>query len=434
MKRIILNVSLLAAGLLAFTSCSNDILTDGEVMVPVEEDGGTRNSGENLEAKTYSQESLLISYNGEALYGKQAKFSVVAPGKASIELSGEALDLSMLTGEDESMLPPVNTCGVFPGTPVFNLDVELSGTEEECTFKGASETEFCTFSYEGSVNAETMSMVLYDVRLKDTSMSGTAEALEGKWGFREYDDNFYNVLRVVWESETQVELFEGVAMPIGSILSMALAYPIVGDAGVAGLLPSLLQDVRFLEDGNVVATYLDAESGQMVTSPKNIAQYVVKGDKIMLYINPQAVIANEMQNTRSEEDMVNAIMETANKLLAVVLPMATEGIPLTYGKAFMLDSSFETVYFDYPETISVYLDTEVLKPMLEAMVPVLSNEEIKQIIIALAISNPDFEMMGSMMGGILDTLPEVIETTSVIEVGINLKRLESSSVPMITAD
>lgn len=433
MKRSIINVSLIACGILAFTSCSGDDVLQGvETMDVTPAEVETRNSGVALEAKTYAGETLALSYNGAPLLGKSASFTVVEAGKASIELAGDVMDLNSFIGGSEAILPAVSTCGVFPGSPVYVLNVELDGSETECTFSGKSETDFCTFNYEGTVNEDLMSLNLYDVRLKDTGMAGASESIVGGWGFKPFDYNFYNDLRVVWESEKEIELFEGFGMPIGTIVSMALIMPIAGELTVPELLTGALSEIDFLEDGNIVARYVDEESGEIVESPTNIAQYVVAGDRLMLYLNPQAIIAQELQKqaTRSEEDMANAI----NSIFAAVLPMASQGIPLNYGKAISgVDyETNEPEYFDYPETVSIYLGTEVLKPLLVAVAPVLADEEIKAAVIEAATSAPGFESMAPMVEGILNSLNEVVETTSVIELGINVERRSYSSVPMVT--
>lgn len=433
MKKSIINLSLIAGGILAFTSCSGeDVMLETESSEIVSTEVETRNSGVALESKTYAQETLALTYNGAALLGKSAAFTVLEAGKASIELSGEVIDLNSFVGGSEATLPQIATCGVFPGSPVYVLNVELAGTESECTFSGKSETDFCTFSYEGAVNEDAMSLNLYDVRLKDTTMANASESIAGGWGFKPFDYNFYNDLRVVWESEKQIELFEGFGMPISTIVSMALIMPIVGEMTVPELLTGNLNEISFLEDGNVVASYLDAETGEFVDSPLNIAQYVVAGDKLMLYLNPQAIIAYELQKVGTRSD--NALENAVNTIFAAVVPMASQGIPLSYGKAIS-GVDFETnepEYFDYPEMMSIYLGTEVLKPLIQAVAPVLADEEIKSAVIEAATSAPGFESMAPMVEGILSSLNEVVETTSVIELGINLERRSNSSVPMVT--
>lgn len=433
MKRSFINFSLIAVGILAFTSCSSeDVMLEAESSEAVSNEVETRNSGIALDSKAYSQETLFLTYNGSPLLGKNAAFTVLEAGKASIELSGDVIDLNSFVGGSEATLPQVMTCGVFPGSPVYVLNVELTGSESECAFSGKSETDFCTFSYEGSVNEDSMSLNLYDVRLKDTTMADASVSIAGGWGFKPFDYNFYNDLRVVWESEKQIELFEGFGMPIGTIVSMALIMPIVGELTVPELLTGALNEISFLDDGNIVAKYADAESGEFVDSPLNIAQYVVAGDKLMLYLNPQAIIAYELQKegTRSDNVLDNAV----NTIFAAVIPMASQGIPLSYGKAIS-GVDFETnepEYFDYPEMMSIYLGTEVLKPLIQAVAPVLTDEEIKAAVIEAATSAPGFESMAPMVEGILNSLNEVVETTSVIELGINLERRSNSSVPMVT--
>ena len=72
--------------------------------------------------------------------------------------------------------------------------------------------------------------------------------------------------------------------------------------------------------------------------------------------------------------------------------------------------------------MSVYLCTETLKPLLSAIMPLLQDDNMKKAIIEMATLTPGYEEMGGMLEIILNALPEVVEKSSVIEIGINLKR------------
>lgn len=72
--------------------------------------------------------------------------------------------------------------------------------------------------------------------------------------------------------------------------------------------------------------------------------------------------------------------------------------------------------------MSVYLGTETLKPLLSALMPLLQDPEIKDAIVKMATADPSFESFKDMLPTILDALPELVEKSSVIELGINLKR------------
>ncbi len=138
MKRFYFASAIFAA-LSLFAACSGD---DEPKTVP----------GSDLTAKTYENTELAITYNGEALIGKAVSFSQ-SNGKATLTFSGQQFDLSAITADSEIDLglPTVATCGVIPGTDTNSLTVDLTGEEGSCSFSGSSETEYCTFSYSGTV-------------------------------------------------------------------------------------------------------------------------------------------------------------------------------------------------------------------------------------------------------------------------------------------
>lgn len=70
------------------------------------------------------------------------------------------------------------------------------------------------------------------------------------------------------------------------------------------------------------------------------------------------------------------------------------------------------------------LGTDFLKPILVAVSPIFSDEEFIQMAMEAMSSDPTFGSMASMMEPVLRSLPEIIEKTTVIEVGINVKKLQ----------
>ena len=142
-----------------FTSCSDD---DEKVVNPIPQ-------------TTFNSENgLQLTYNGAPLLGKKVTFTPDATEatKATLRLEGE-FDLSgILKGQRSNMTSPTGP-GVFPGSPVTTLSVDLSINGNQCTFSGVSETEYCTFSYAGKVTAGTMDLSFTDVTLKNTALAGT---------------------------------------------------------------------------------------------------------------------------------------------------------------------------------------------------------------------------------------------------------------------
>lgn len=142
-----------------FTSCSDD---DEKVVNPIPQ-------------TTFNSENgLQLTYNGAPLLGKKVTFTPDATEatKATLRLEGEFDLTGILKGQRSNMTSPTGP-GVFPGSPVTTLSVDLSINGNQCTFSGVSETEYCTFSYAGKVTAGTMDLSFTDVTLKNTALAGT---------------------------------------------------------------------------------------------------------------------------------------------------------------------------------------------------------------------------------------------------------------------
>ena len=307
-----------------FTSCSDD---DEKVVNPIPQ-------------TTFNSENgLQLTYNGAPLLGKKVTFTPDATEatKATLRLEGEFDLTGILKGQRSNMTSPTGP-GVFPGSPVTTLSVDLSINGNQCTFSGVSETEYCTFSYAGKVTAGTMDLSFTDVTLKNTALAGTV------WKptplANTEDGGMDEPIHFVWKSGTKaaIEIFPGhpSEIEINDLLLLALRFPLFDDGSgdrvsVEQMLCSVLKDVTLGADGNIVATYMDAANGgtEWVTSPSNMAQYVVTGDnQLLLFLNPQAIMANVDNVEKSVRTVdVGAILQQA---IAELYPMLINGVPLTY--------------------------------------------------------------------------------------------------------
>lgn len=308
-----------------FTSCSDD---DEKVVNPIPQ-------------TTFNSENgLQLTYNGAPLLGKKVTFTPDATEatKATLRLEGEFDLAGILKGQRSNMTSPTGP-GVFPGSPVTTLSVDLSINGNQCTFSGVSETEYCTFSYAGKVTAGTMDLSFTDVTLKNTALAGTV------WKptplANTEDGGMDEPIHFVWKSGTKaaIEIFGHPSeIEINDLLLLALRFPLFDDGSgdrvsVEQMLCSVLKDVTLGADGNIVATYMDAANGgtEWVTSPSNMAQYVVTGDnQLLLFLNPQAIMANVDNVEKSVRTVdVGAILQQA---IAELYPMLINGVPLTYTK------------------------------------------------------------------------------------------------------
>lgn len=373
-----------------FTSCSDD---DEKVVNPIPQ-------------TTFNSENgLQLTYNGAPLLGKKVTFTPDATEatKATLRLEGEFDLAGILKGQRSNMTSPTGP-GVFPGSPVTTLSVDLSINGNQCTFSGVSETEYCTFSYAGKVTAGTMDLSFTDVTLKNTALAGTV------WKptplANTEDGGMDEPIHFVWKSGTKaaIEIFGHPSeIEINDLLLLALRFLLFDDGSgdrvsVEQMLCSVLKDVTLGADGNIVATYMDAANGgtEWVTSPSNMAQYVVTGDnQLLLFLNPQAIMANVDNVEKSVRTVdVGAILQQA---IAELYPMLINGVPLTYTKE--------------GNRMKVFLGTDLLLPLMKNIVaPLFEDEEFLNMVIEAMKSDPQFGGMAGMMVPTLKLLPEIIKT------------------------
>lgn len=381
-----------------FTSCSDD---DEKVVNPIPQ-------------TTFNSENgLQLTYNGAPLLGKKVTFTPDATEatKATLRLEGEFDLTGILKGQRSNMTSPTGP-GVFPGSPVTTLSVDLSINGNQCTFSGVSETEYCTFSYAGKVTAGTMDLSFTDVTLKNTALAGTV------WKptplANTEDGGMDEPIHFVWKSGTKaaIEIFPGHPSEI-EINDLLLFDDGSGDrVSVEQMLCSVLKDVTLGADGNIVATYMDAANGgtEWVTSPSNMAQYVVTGDnQLLLFLNPQAIMANVDNVEKSVRTVdVGAILQQA---IAELYPMLINGVPLTYTKE--------------GNRMKVFLGTDLLLPLMKNIVaPLFEDEEFLNMVIEAMKSDPQFGGMAGMMVPTLKLLPEIIKNTTQLEIGLDLTQVK----------
>lgn len=393
MKKNLFYLFALICSMSLFTACSDD--DDDKVVCPVPQTEFTVATGLNL------------TYNGGSMLGKKVTFTPDASDatKATLVLAGN-LDLSgILTREAAS---GSFGAGVFPGSPVVTLPVTLNIQGDECSFSGTSGTDYCTFDYAGKVTASSLKLDLTNVALKNSALSGTT------WVPTPLNSDYTEEpIHLIWESNKNVEVMPGWELPIQTILTLALCMPLIDAGGddkvnVEDMLCSVLHDITLGVDGNISASYVDAAQGgtSVVKTPANVAQYVVLIDTQMkVYLNLDAIIANvkRLGSSTKAIDMSEILSQAVTSLL----PLVTDGVPLTYEKN--------------EGKLKVYLNTDLLLPLMKNIVaPLFSDEEFVNMLIEAMKADPDFVSMAGMAEGMLKGLPEIINETTRLEVGLNL--------------
>ena len=436
MKKKIFSLMTAVCMLGMFTSCSDDDPTPNPTPNPEPDTPEVHYPGEDLTAKKYNGTALVITDGDNAMTGKTAEFTPATNGTATLTLKGEALNLTDLIGgamskaDDALMLP---TPGVVPGSPSVTIPLELKGETDTCSFNGTFDAEYCTFNYSGSVGANVLQVKISDVKLKDASLAGTYAVPTDYLEVDYWGDNVINVnrlFRIQWESEKKLMDI----LPVADVVRLALQ--LVTQPGADGealplpvLYANILKNVTFGEDGSVTAVYCDTDKDGWpeTTAPKGMASYVVKENgTALVFIDPMAVITNVMANTsKSRAADMDAIMDA---LINDVLPMCQNGIPVTYGPALVdtgeTDENNNPIYgpSDDANAYSFYLGTDVLLPILKIAAPVLTDDAVVNMIVEAAKKDPTMGFMADMLPDILKSVPEIINTTTKVEIGVNLDR------------
>lgn len=379
-----------------------------------------------LNEKDYTMATgLQLTYAGAPMLGKTVKYipDATDASKGTLVLTG-SFDMSAIPGIPEEFKKTIAGPGVIPGSPEFRLNVTLEAAADgkSSEFKGKSGNDFVTFSYAGSVNEETLILNITEAQLKNT-------ALVGNWKPKPYifDEIWQEVqsdpIHIVWESEENLDLL-GTQIPLGSLLAMVTHLPLIdvpeeGEAPgkcASEKLVEVLKKLSFLNDGNITADVVTAE-GKAVTSPLNTVQYVATGDNaFLLYLDPTAIAAADADAKKAPragegEEPVQPELPDFSKILANVMaqvtPLLANGMPMVYEKS-------ETGLF-------VGIDQQVLLPILKQnVVPILENEELIQMLCSILEEDPELGSLASMIPGIASGLAKVINTTTKIQIGLDL--------------
>ena len=373
------------------TSCSDD---DNETVVVCP-----------IEATTFNAENgLNLTYSGTPLLGKQVVFTPNSSDatKATLVLSGAQASAS----KDIPLMLPAT--GVIPGETTTTLNVDMVINGDVVTFEGTDEQNGCKISYKGTANKSSMNLDL-NVVMPSNPIQGKKIALfkdeTGK-------DNLAPI-KLVWTimaEDWQGNLGEQDAT---MLLNMALGMVKIDDLTLSQCLYGVLKEVSFLADGNVQAQYKDTpKSSDFVTSPLNLATYTSpKEGEIRLFLNvPQIINEATKDKSRAEEDktpsgadLLPYLAEVMPQLMAMVPQLLTEGIQINY-----------TV--DENGVMFIYLDKEVLLPILNLFIPVLQNQDFLDAV--GAIVNEAMPGFGATVSALLKGIPTWLENTTKMQFGV----------------
>ena len=265
-----------------FFSCSDDKEEPGE---PWQEIAGS-----------YTGEKLKLQLNGAEVAASTIGVETVSADKGTVDLGN-----------------------LIAGAANMKVDVTLKATGAETiagafAMEGRTKVDSRTVSVDGVVGSGVLSL---NVNVKVES------AIVGRWGLAPYipadmngdgkiDENDYNVMAGCFflqlETATGFVTLKGETIPDRQFCMFA-------DKKAEDFLNASLQDISFLENGNVVFTYL--KDGQAVPLA-GMAGYYVKDQ--MLYMTLDLMHIMELLTTK----------EAGPDPLLELIALAQNGIPLAY--------------------------------------------------------------------------------------------------------
>lgn len=359
------------------TSCSDD--DTPKVVCPIEKT--TFNDAKGLK----------MTYSGQPMLGKQVEFtpSETDATKGVITLSGAPLIMS--AGRENASDVPVMS-GVIPGEKTTTINVDLKIENDVVTFEGEDLNEAGRkVAYKGKVTKDEMNLDL-SVTMPKNSFAGS------KWTIyypsKPQDDNFPFVVQ--WKHGDKIE--------IDGIIKILFASIPVEETPLLAYIPQVFGEISFLEDGNIQAQYKKSKNDkEWIDSPMNIATYSVTSEgNIVLYINAAQIIAGVEGNNSNIIQTVFGIVPSLKSLLS-------DGVTLTVRK-------------NENGSTSVFMDENVLLPILKDVKPLFENEDIKAGIIEFVKKNGSIDdfLVKYFVTPILNAMPNIIDTTSDMEIGINI--------------
>lgn len=395
-KTLCLMLPLLAAPILLGTaSCSDDNKEDEPLP--------SLTSG-----TVYSGNTLKLEYEDDLMAGKSAKliqkeegyilelFSSITPGELSTDLNA---------------LPTFSGPGVLPGSPIVSIPVSLKVDGDEYEFEGRSATDYCTFEYSGDIKNGIMDLEIDDVVLKDLSVANTAwkpAPLTPADGGLTYSSS---PIYINWECNLPIEI-EGIKADPGEILNIIATMPLIpvyngtAKTSLAELLSESLQSIGFKKNGLVAVNYIKTtmDTDRYASLPQNMIQYVVLGNNMMrIYPNPIDVYSQWLVSNSTRTVTLDGLIS----LMKDVFPMLSEGIPVQYEK--------------YNSGMRIYLNNQTLKPLLTSvLVPILTDPDIIDSINKTIEADTNLSKFSEAIKLVIASLPEMLENTTTIEMGLNL--------------
>ena len=399
MKKRLFYVCVLIIATFTIAACSDDNNTP---LIPAADLNTTFGSGE---AK------LTMNYGGAAVVGKQVAFNTSDSKTATLTLK------DVIPGEAETLIS----------------DIQLIEDKEEYTFEGTTtttRTAGITISYSGAVKKGDLTLNLNVTMPNTQGWAKTYELGELTKGDEKYwiysRQGLRPPFKYILKEATRTETVIGSA----GYVTIAHTYPAAGTTaqdtinacnittftdkfrGALGcLLPQVLQTVTLESDGNITANYssnpvsfemshlIDPQTTtpEMVKaltdgrtwlqSPKNLAYWFEKDNKLYIKLNIAAIVSQSMGNDALsgiistvlssdvatiknllkglDTDITKLLVNMDDRTFSQILDWIKNGIPVKVSKA----NGHTHFYLDREVLDPIMKESPIWLPIIEPMIP-----------------------------------------------------------------
>lgn len=389
-----------------------------------------------LTATTYDSASgLELFYNGQPMPSKTVTLTPDGT-KANLKIYS-LFDLSEITGMGLSGKIPAP--GAIPGTPELNLDVTMVDSDGTWKFSGDSSTDYCDFNYMGVATDKGLKLYLNDVKLKSGGVK--PEVWQPSPIVKNADRTYKSLpFYIDWQYDPLPDVDISLTPIIDAIATLPVipVYNNTAYMSVSEALSEIVKTVAFLEDGNMVLTYVSSSFGamQIAQTQPNRFQYVIASPQsVKLYLDPMSLFGMLLVNTSggtsssdvdltdkglfpassggtSKDDeeentdlklLQSKIMKSA---LSYFMPRLAEGLPMLFNAG--------------SDGLHIYIDTEMALGLFnEIVLPLLKEDASVKAIEAYLASNPTFAPLLPDLKKALQALPQAIEKTTTFRIGFS---------------
>lgn len=363
--------------------------------------------------------TLALTYSGREMIGKSIYFKTENAQKAAMTL------LNILPHESE--------------TSINNVILTPAG-DDKYTFSGnAMSNQGTTFKYDGTITKGKLCVNLTDVKIPDTPVNGILAPVKNSNNTLEKQDTIENKIH-------RYQLYHQTFYMNTDSKDLGTLELLVGNLVVGPMLNSVLKEMNFNVDGNIIATYaalpdtfnfqkdillgggIIRNNDDWVTSPINLATYFVT-NHTDLYVTPQIdMIIRQIKSDQAANasTITKGLLDPVTDSYAQIKKWSTTGIRLNIKenpkKEYYVasESNRYVTHQKYEGDYILYLD----KQEIEVFIPVI------KILVPLLLTSEMVEQISQATGGflnvetLLNTLIKSIEDAETLEIGLYLNKVQ----------